>query len=253
MSDDNILSELQISKKDTYLYDKAVRVLEFMKNVYKGEDLRFVSAYLFNDSKIIDKNAKLRSLFNRFATVERPNIIYIRTDTNLKINGISIKDLTQKLHLCAFFGGDIESLVQDNCSVVISENLSFFMSAMPDNAIFLYSKGFHLINSLTAFIKKLKYNRLIHFGDVDTEGLAIFEAFKKNLPRLTFYPDMETVKFIIDKFKDSLPLNKQKANGCEFKHTREYYDLVKNGISIEQEFVHSLFYKKILKKPKWMK
>ncbi len=252
MSDD-ILSKLQISKKDTYLYDKAVKVLEFMKNRYKGEDLRFVSAYLFNDSKIIDKNAKLRALFNRFATVERPNIIYIRTDTDLKINSISIKDLTQKLHLCAFFGGNINSLVQEDCSVVISENLSFFMSAVPNNAIFLYSKGFHLINSLTAFIKKLKYNNLIHFGDVDTEGLAIFEAFKKNLPELTFYPDIETVRFIIDKFKDNLPTNKQKADGCEYKHSKEYYDLVKNGISIEQEFVHSLFYKTILEKPKWMK
>ncbi len=252
MSDD-ILSKLQISEKDTYLYDKASKVMEFMKTLYNGEDLRFVSAYLFNNSKIIDKNAKLRTLFNHFATVERPNIIYIRTDTNLSINGVSIKDLTQKLHLCAFFGGDIKSLVQEYCSVVISENLSFFMSAVPNNAIFLYSKGFHLINSLTAFIKKLKYNKLIHFGDVDLEGLAIFEAFKKNLPDLTFYPTIENVQFILDKYAGKLPVNKQKADGCEYKNSQKYYDLVKNGISIEQEFVHSLFYKKILEKPKWMR
>ncbi len=248
----SILENLYISKNDTYLYDKASKVMEFMKTRYNGEDLRFVSAYLFSDSKIIDKNAKLRALFNHFATVERPNIIYIRTDTNLKINTINIKKLTEKLRLCAFFGGDIKSLVQEDCSVVISENLSFFMSAMPNNAIFLYSKGFHLINSLTAFIKKLKYNDLIHFGDVDTEGLAIFEAFKKNLPDLTFYPTIENVQFILNKYAGKLPVNKQKADGCEYKHSKEYYDLVKNGISIEQEFVHSLFYKKVLEKPQWM-
>ncbi len=248
-----LLEKLQISPNDSYLYDKAIKIIEFMKNGYKGEDLRFVSAYLFNNSKIIDKNSKLRTLFNSYATVERPNIIYIRTDTNLKINSVNMGELTEKLHMCAFFGGDIKKIEQEACSVVISENLSFFMSAKPNNAIFLYSKGFHLINSLTAFIKKLEYSNLIHFGDVDLEGLAIFEAFKKNLPELAFYPDIETVKFILDRYERSLPINRQKNNGCEYPHSKEIADLVKNGISIEQEFIHSLFYKEVLEKPAWMK
>ncbi len=249
----NILEKLQISRNDTYLYNKAVKIIEFMENNYNGEDLRFVSAYLFNDSKIIDKNSKLRSLFNHFATIERPNIIYIRTDTDLTINSINIKEITDSLHLCAFFGGGINSIEQKACSIVISENLSFFMSAAPNNAIFLYSKGFHLINSLTNFINKLKYTELIHFGDVDPEGLAIFEAFKKNLNDLVFYPHLNLIRYILEKYKNNLPINNQKTDKCKYQHSKNIIDLIKNGISIEQEFIHVLFYKNILEKPKWMK
>ncbi len=250
---DKILEIANISPNDTHLYNKAKKIIEFMHTQYQGEDLRFVSAYLFNDSKIIDKNSKLRKLFNHFATVERPNIIYIRTDTNLQINGINISQLTEKLHLCAFFGGDIKELKQDKCNIIISENLSFFMSAKPNNAIFLYSKGFHLINSLSAFIKKLKFNKLIHFGDVDFEGLAIFEAFKKQLPNIEFYPDKETIETIIKKYKDMLPKHNQDINKCNYNHSKEILSLIKDKISIEQEFVHTLFYKKVLGKPEWIK
>ncbi len=249
-----ILSELQISEKDTFLYKKALKIIEFMTTIYNGEDIRFVSAYLFNDSKTIDKNAKLRKLFNKFSKVDRPNIIYIRTDTNLRINGVGIKELTEKLHLCAFFGGDIKSLECNNSvNVVISENLSFFMSAMPNNAIFLYAKGFHLINSLVAFIQKLTYGKIIHFGDADFEGLAIFEAFKKRIGDIIFYPDYKTVKYIINNYKNSLPKNKQIADKCNYAHSQDILKLIEEGISIEQEFIHSLFYKNILKKPEWIK
>ncbi len=249
----DILEKFKISKNDGYLYEKASKIIEFMNNQYKGEDLRFVSAYLFNNSKIIDKNAKLRALFNYFATVERPNIIYIRTDTNLTINSVKIKELTDKLHLCAFFGGDIKSINQEPCSVVISENLSFFMSAQPKNAIFLYSKGFHLINSLSTFIKRLNYKELIHFGDVDFEGLAIFEAFKKNLPDIRFYPEAEIVKKVMEHYESGLPKNTQKTDKCSYKHTKDIIELIKNKISIEQEFIHTLIYRNIMEKPKWMK
>ncbi len=248
-----ILKELNISENDSYLYEKALKIIEFMQSRYRGEDLRFVSAYLFSDSKIIDRNSKLRELFNRFATVERPNIIYIRTDTDLEINGISIKRLTEKLHLCAFFGGDIKTLKQTACDVVISENLSFFMSAFPNNAIFLYSKGFHLINSLSTFIRRLKYNSLIFFGDADYEGAAIFEAFKKNLPDLEFYPDRETVAWVIKHYRSRLPKRNQNTDKCDYRHSLDIIEMLQNGESIEQEFIHSLFYRKELNKPRWMK
>ncbi len=248
----DILEELNISENDRHLYEKAIKIIDFMKTRYRGEDLRFVSAYLFSDSKIIDRNSKLRELFNRFATVERPNIIYIRTDTDLTINGISIKELTEKLHLCAFFGGDIKELRHTPCDVIISENLSFFMSAYPKNSIFLYSKGFHLINSLSTFIRRLKYKNLIFFGDADFEGLAIFEAFKKLLPDTEFYPYKETIESILQKYRQKLSRNNQSLNKCDYKHSKEIIELLRDGISIEQEFIHSLFYRKELEKPPWI-
>ena len=250
----SILSKLQISKNDSYLYEKALKIIGFMQTDYSGEDLRFVSAYLFNDSKIIDKNSKLRKLFNHFATVERPNIIYVRTDTKLTINSISIKELTEKLHLCALFGGDIKNLIcEPSANIVISENLSFFMSAAPNNAIFLYSKGFHLIDSLSTFVKKLQHKNIMHFGDVDFEGLAIFEAFKKRIKDITFYPDYKTAKYIIDRYKTKLPKTNQKFEKCGYRNSQDIIGLISDGISIEQEFVHSLFYKNILEKPSWIK
>ncbi len=248
-----ILKILDISPNDSFLYSKALQIIDFMSNIYSGEDIRFVSAYLFGDSKIIDKNKKLRNLFNHFAYVDRPNIIYIRTDTDLAINSVSIKALTEKLHLCAFFGGDIQELAQTSCDVVISENLSFFMSAKPSNAIFLYSKGFHLIDSISIFVKKLKYNNLIHFGDVDFEGIAIFEAFKERLQDIVFYPHINTVKTIIDKYGDILPKNNQDFNKYSYKTTEELVKLVKDGSGIEQEFVHSLIVKGLIERPRWMK
>ncbi len=250
----DVLKELQISPKDSNLYEKAVKIIEFMTTKYKNEDIRFISAYLFNDSKLIDKNTKLRKLFNKFSKVERPNIIYIRTDTNLTINNIKIKELTQKLHLCALFGGDIKSLTCEyETTIVVSENLSFFMSANPNNAVFLYSKGFHLIDSLSSFIKKLKYSRLIHFGDVDFEGLAIFEAFKKRLLDIEFYPNYKTVQLIIKKYRQTLPKRNQKIDKCDYSHSQNILKLIKDGISIEQEFVHSLYYRNILEKPVWIR
>jgi 5S rRNA maturation endonuclease (ribonuclease M5) len=248
-----LIEKFDISPNDSNLYTKALKIIDFMKNKYNGEDLRFVSAYLFNDSKIIDKNSKLRKLFNHFSQVERPNIIYIRTDTDLFINGINIKTLTEQLHLCAFFGGDIKSIKQESCKVVISENLSFFMSAQPNNAIFLYSKGFHLISSLSAFIKKLNDDEIIHFGDVDFEGLAIFEAFKKNIDSITFYPDIEIVKNILAKYRNSLPKHNQTLDKYAYRHTNKFIDLIKDSTAIEQEFIHSLFYKDLLRKPSWIK
>ncbi len=253
MNAEKLLDELNISRNDKQLYEKALRIIDFMKHTYAGEDLRFVSAYLFGSSKIIDRNSKLRALFNRFATVERPNIIYIRTDTGLQINGVSMRELTEKLHLCAFFGGDIKSLQHTRATVVVSENLSFFMSAKPNNAIFLYSKGFHLINSLIKFIERLDPLRLIHFGDADLEGLAIFEAFKKRLPDMEFYPDVETLRFILSRYRDRLPKNNQKPDGCSFQNSKEIVDLLEDNISVEQEFVHSLIYRKEIEKPPWMK
>lgn len=246
-----MFEKFQIGKKDYDVYNKALKIADFMKNSYTDEDIRFVSAYLFNDSKIIDKNIKLKKLFNSLATVERPNIIYIRTDTNIMINGINIKELTEKLRMCALFGGDINSIEQTPCSVVVSENLSFFMSAEPNNAIFLYSKGFHLINSLTTFIRRLKYGELIHFGDVDYEGLSIFEAFKKNLQDMIFYPGADIAEIIVSKYRNSLPKTKQDAR--RYSYSNNFLKFIEGGLSIEQEFVHTLFCKGVIKKPGWIK
>jgi len=228
------------------------KILNFMKTEYKGEDIRFCSSFLFGDSKFIEKNKPLAELFNSLAIVERPNIIYIRTDTELEINGVNIKDLTEKLHLAAFFGGDIKSIKQKRCDVVISENLSFFMSEKPNNAIFLYNKGFHLTKQISHFVKRLKFNRLIFFGDIDCQGVAIFNSFKKFFNNIEFYPDFETVKFIAEHY--NLPLPKDYCKSEDFEYLKEIVEfLQEKKVRIEQEFLQVLFYKKKLKKPEWIK
>ena len=234
--------------------DKEVAKLKsFMKNEYKGEDIRFCSAYLFGNSKYIEKRKYLADIFNSMATVERPNIIYIRTDVDLRINGVNIRELTEKLHLAAFFGGDVKKIEHEPSNVVVSENLSFFMSVKPKNAVFLYNKGFHLTNQITNFVKKLSYKRVIFFGDFDCQGLAILNDFKKRLPDIEFYPDCETLDFVLEEYRDRL-LNAD-LNECETKHVdnSELYNiLVEHKKKVEQEFLQVLFAKGELRKPEWI-
>jgi len=248
-----ILNKFQICKNETDLYKKAVKIVDFMRNIYSGEDIRFVSAYLFGNSKTIDKNTKLRKLFNEFSSVRRPGIVYIRTDTETLLNGINVSELTKTLHLCAFFEPDIKTIDNEKCDIVISENLSFFMNAEPKNAIFLYSKGFHLIDTVADFIKKLDYKNLMHFGDVDCEGFAIFQNFKKSHPSIEFYPDVKTAEFVAEKYRNFLPENNQGCNNIPYALSNKITELIHDNVSIEQEFIHALIHKNILRKPEWMK
>ena len=233
--------------------EQVLKLKSFMENKYRGEDIRFCSAYLFGDSKYIEKRKYLAEIFNSMATVERPNIIYIRTDTDLKLNGVNIRKLTEKLHLAAFFGGDIREIEHKPSTVVISENLSFFMSIKPKNAVFLYNKGFHLTNQIANFIKKLGYKKIIFFGDFDCQGLAILNDFKKKLPNIEFYPNVKTAKRVLENYKDDLmDLNLRE---CLTKHIEdlEFYNiLIKHKKKIEQEFLQVLFAKGEIEKPEWI-
>lgn len=223
-----------------------------MENEYKGEDIRFCSAYLFGDSKFIEKHRLLADEFNKRAIIQRPNIIYVRCDVDLMINGINLKELTQKLTLAAFFGGRIETLKVSKATVVISENLSFFMSANPNNAIFLYNKGFHLTKQITAFVKRLPYEKLIFFGDADANGIAIYNSFKENFKDIEFYPDFETIEFVMENFYDKLPALNNTDN-LNFNHLEDVFEYLKmKNKKIEQEFLQVLFAKGGLKKPLWI-
>jgi len=233
--------------------EEIAKLKSFMENEYKGEDIRFCSAYLFGNSKYIEKRKQLAGIFNSMATVERPNIIYIRTDVDLKINGVNIRDLTEKLHLAAFFGGDVKEIEYEPSNVVISENLSFFMSVKPRNAVFLYNKGFHLTNQIANFTKRLNYKRVVFFGDFDCQGLAILRDFKKRLPDIEFYPDDRVVEFVFEGYEDRLM--DIDLNECLTKHIEnlELYDiLLKHKKKIEQEFLQVLFAKGELEKPEWI-
>ncbi|WP_025209922.1 Wadjet anti-phage system protein JetD domain-containing protein [Hippea sp. KM1] len=236
---------------DRVLEEARQKIIDFMENEYRGEDIRFCSAYLFGDSKFIEKNRVLADTFNGLAVVERPNIIYIKTDTELKINGVSIRELTEKLHLAAFFGGDIKSIENSANNVIISENLSFFMSAKPKNSVFLYNKGFHLTKQISHFVKKLTFDRVIFFGDVDLEGLAIYDAFREHFDGIEFYPDPETIRFVISVYGDALPPLKQQDRKITFlKGIAEM--LKEKNVRIEQEFLQVLFARGRLKRPEWM-
>ncbi len=233
--------------------EQIVKLKSFMKKEYNGEDIRFCSAYLFGDSKYIEKRKHLAEIFNNMATIERPNIIYIRTDVNLKLNGINIKKLTERLHLAAFFGGDLKEIEYESSNIIISENLSFFMSVKPKNSVFLYNKGFHLTNQITNFVKKLNYKRIIFFGDFDCQGLAILSDFKKRMPNIEFYPNCRTLEFVLEKYRDKLmdiDLNK-----CLTKHIEasELYNiLIKHKKKVEQEFLQVLFAKGELERSEWI-
>ncbi len=225
----------------------------FMKNEYKGEDIRFCSAYLFGNSKFIERNKPLADLFNSMAIVERPNIIYIRTDLDFFINGINIKELTEKLHLAAFFGGDVREIKHNVKTVVISENLSFFMSTKPKNAVFLYNKGFHLTNQVATFVNKIKCKRVIFFGDLDCDGLAIYFDLKKKITNVEFYPDIEISKAIISRYHDRLPdLNFKECLAKKIEENGFLELLEGSNKKIEQEFLQVLFAKGGLKKPQWI-
>ena len=233
--------------------EQVLKLKSFMENEYKGEDIRFCSAYLFGDSKYIEKRKQLAEIFNSMATVERPNIIYVRTDVDLKLNGVNIRELTDKLHLAAFFGGDVKEIEYEPSNIVISENLSFFMSVKPKNAVYLYNKGFHLTNQIANFVKRLKYKRVIFFGDFDCQGLAILSDFKKKLPEIEFYPNYQTVEFVFKEYGDRL-LDVD-LNECLTKHIEEseLYDiLIERKKKIEQEFLQVLFAKGGLEKPEWI-
>ncbi len=238
---------------DELLSGQLEKLKKFMENEYEGEDIRFCSAYLFGDSKFIEKRRPLAEAFNSMASVERPNIIYIRTDTNLKINGVNIGELTEKLTLAAFFGGGVQSIEMEPCDVVISENLSFFMAEKPNGAVFLYNKGFHLTNQIATFVTKLNYKNVYFFGDFDCQGFSILDSLKEKIGKVEFYPDVETVSWVFEKYESQLPV--AKVDECSQKRVEES-DLVnlykKYRRKIEQEFLQVLFAKGGLKKPKWI-
>ncbi|AEA33862.1 Wadjet anti-phage system protein JetD domain-containing protein [Hippea maritima] len=239
---------------DNFLIEARQKIIDFMQNEYKGEDIRFCSAYLFGSSKYIEKHRELADLFNSLAIVERPNIIYIRTDTDLYINGINIKELTDKLHLAAFFGGDVKSIEQsDDLTVVISENLSFFMSMKPNNAVFLYNKGFHLTKQVATFIKRLSYKKVVFFGDLDCDGLSIYASLKKLLEGLEFYPSEAIAREIYTGFSSVLPeISKSECDSKRIEKNELYRLLIDAGKRIEQEFLQVLFARGKLEKPKWI-
>jgi len=230
------------------------KLKDFMESEYRGEDIRFCSTYLFGDSKFIERNKTLANFFNSMAIVERPNIIYIRTDIDLFINGVNIKELTERLYLAAFFGGSVESVQHEICDVVISENLSFFMAEHPKNAIFLYNKGFHLTNQITTFVKRLKYKRIVFFGDFDCQGLAIYKSFKAVIENIEFYPDVKTISWVLDKHGEKLPLLDKKNCSKEGNPNENELSSLFGYANkkIEQEFLQVLFAKGGLEKPRWI-
>ena len=238
---------------DELLSGQLEKLKEFMEKEYRGEDIRFCSAYLFGDSKFIEKRRPLAEAFNSMASVERPNIIYIRTDTNLKINGVDIGELTEKLTLAAFFGGGVQSIEMEPCDVVISENLSFFMAEKPKDAVFLYNKGFHLTNQIATFVKKLSYRDVYFFGDFDCQGFSILESLRERIGKVEFYPDIETVGWVLERYESQLPL--AEIEECSEKRVvdSELLDFYRRyERKIEQEFLQVLFAKGGLKKPKWI-
>jgi len=238
---------------DDVLSGQLEKLKEFMRKEYRGEDIRFCSAYLFGDSKFIERRRPLAEAFNSMALVERPNIIYIRTDTNLRINGVNIGELTEKLTLAAFFGGKVESVEMEPCDIVISENLSFFMAEKPRNAVFLYNKGFHLTNQIATFVKKLNYTGVYFFGDFDCQGFSILESLNKRIENVKFYPDVETVSWVFERYMNRLPVadvgecSEKKVESSELLNLYRKYKR-----KIEQEFLQVLFVKGGLKKPKWI-
>ena len=238
---------------DETLLGDLEKLKKFMEEEYRGEDIRFCSAYLFGDSKFIERRKPLFKMFNSMAFVERPNIIYIRTDTNLKINGVNIGELTEKLTLAAFFGGRVESIEMERCDVVISENLSFFMAERPKDAVFLYNKGFHLTNPIANFVKKLNYVNVYFFGDFDCQGLSIFESLMEKIGSVEFYPDIDTVKWVFERYRNRLPHAEiAECNEKRLKQSELLNFYKKQERKIEQEFLQVLFSKGGLKKPKWI-
>jgi len=115
--------------------------------------------------------------------------------------------------------------------------------------------GFQNIYEVAKGLKFLEGKQIIHFGDVDPAGLMIADILLKEHPFATFYPDIDTIKALVNDFgKFSTAERDYDEHALSSNMLKEIANFMKSygKIRIEQEAITSLILQGMINIPEWV-
>ncbi|WP_303700695.1 Wadjet anti-phage system protein JetD domain-containing protein [Flexistipes sinusarabici] len=252
------LSGLNIYPKNLENLEKAYNLYFYLKkNEPKGIDLRQLSALVFGDSKTIQKSSLLKTLVNEFRPLSAGsfyNIIHIRCDKSIYLEGISITDVMKSNGFFSCFAEKLGLISAEVENTVIFENLSPFFRLNPNNAMFVYVAGFQNIGEICRQLRDHDSGNIIHFGDVDPAGLQIADILMSHIAKTSFFPDINNIEKAINNIHTPVYAEKKFETQSLYSDAlREIAEIMTEyeHIRIEQEMIVSLAEKGIINLPVW--
>lgn len=231
-----------------------LRALEKTTHVPLAVWRQQLSAELFGDSKYIARTSILSRIYAQW--LERmPSRGEIRLKAFSAVSdqtgGPDLYEITRSLGQAVFLPGlgdparyDLETIFL----VVTCENLSPFIELNLSDGLALYTGGYASRN-IVAWLRALPTAcRWIHFGDVDPDGLAIFDHLVEASGRVgRFFPDpslLDQVRFVLPQWKGSRSF---RQISCHTDDTRALAVWgVERDLQVEQEqLLHILRLKEI--------
>ena len=257
------VTNIGIYPKSISSLNNCIKLYNFLKNSCETGDFKSISVKVFNDSKTIQNSSLLKKITLHFFNENKIkfqkfyNMLFVRCseDSDISFDNEDIGTIICKNKFFTCFANRLNAIKCNADYVVIFENLTPFFQAIPNNALFIYCSGFQNISNISSQIKDIGIKKIIHFGDVDPSGLAIADILLSENENATFYPDIITLKEILQiEFTPIFAERKYAVGDFKSEILKDIALLMKNKnhIRIEQEFVLKIWNENLLKIPKWV-
>ncbi|MFP4168284.1 MAG: Wadjet anti-phage system protein JetD domain-containing protein [Desulfonatronovibrionaceae bacterium] len=220
---------------------RLLRAIEAGKSCISSGLMQQASAELFGDSKHIGRVAVLKNIWQ--AGVPSRGRLELKAfspcphqETGLdlaEVTYVAGSVLIDPLGGAGPAGFDFKAIRR----VVTCENLEPFRQIGLDDGLLIYCGGYSS-RLLVSWLRALPVDcAWVHFGDVDMDGLNIFEDMARKCGREgRFFPDKEAVRKVEDMLPEWKGSREMEPDRCSLHQTRELAAIArKRGWFVEQE------------------
>ena len=220
-------------------------LITHLKKFPNIKDVKLLSASLFGEAKRIEKSSFLSRILNTYC-LEKQDLVLMRSFSHFVIKqDIDLYQLTASLGVVALCLDYVLPFIksQNNIKVVISENLAPFLHMELSEGILLYTGGYSMVSSVICFLNYIRPSIIVHFGDVDRDGLKIYEKIATKVPGCRFYPDIQTLEKVFSKEEYRTHKIKYPYEDYQTEEIRELALFLNKigGPTIEQETILHLY------------